>query len=447
MGGFAHFRPGVFTGAPVQVARPRLDTPPLGQKNPDMTTPRAPGRRRASHRRNLLRGLGAAAFAMAVWLTVNGAGCASSGSGTGPKIDQQHPAQAEAHYRRALARNPNDAEAHLGLARALAEQGRVDEAAVQFQRAETLDARLARDVAESRRHYARTFTDRAAADLDQGRIDAAEAALHRARTLAPEDPKVSSLEGRLAEKRNDVESALTAYRQAWAGGLHDDATRNGLVNALTATAQGEYDRGDYADAWKLLQEVTRVDPHADVQDLMGTVAYGWAQNSPDADRAGHLDQAVEAFRAYLDRNPDDQDAKFNLATVLLAAQRYGEAADLYEDLIAHDRTDGDLYLALARVHGFLGEGALAQTEEAVGRALRAGQPVKDPSGWARRSAERFPDSDLASVYYDLLAPEAVYTYTLPGGSLVEVWFYWKKGTAEAFRDGGRIGPALALPRP
>ncbi len=412
-----------------------------------MTTPRAPGRRRASHHQNLLRGLGAAALALAVWLTVSGAGCASSGSGSGPGIDRDHPDQSEARYRQALARNPNDAGAHLGLARALAEEGRIDEAAVQFQRAETLDARLAGDVADSRRHYARAYLDEAESDLDQGREEEAGIALHRARSLAPEDPRVPALEGRLSEKQNDVESALTAYRQAWAGGLHDDATRDGLVNALTATAQGEYDHGDFPGAWKLLQEVLRVDPHANVQDLEGTVAYAWAQNSPEGERAGHLDDAARAFRAYLDRNPNDRDAKFNLATVYLASQRYREAADLYQDLIAHDRTDGDLYLALARVHGFLGQSGLSQTEEAVGRSLRAGQPVDDPAGWARRSAERFPNSDLAAVFYDLLTPEAVYTYTLPGGGLVEVWFYWKKGVAEAFRDGGRIGPALQLPRP
>ncbi len=411
-----------------------------------MTTPRAPGRRRASHHLNLLRGLGAAALATSVWLAVSGAGCATSGSGSGPGIDRDHPDQSEAQYRQALARNPNDAEAHLGLARALAEQGRVDEAAIQFQRAETLDARLAGDAAESRRRYARVYLDEAASDLDQGREEAAGAALHRARTLAPEDPRVSALEGRLSEKRNDVESALTAYRQAWAGGVHDDATRDGLVNALTATAQGEYDHGDFDGAWKLLQEVLQVDPRANVRDLEGTVAYAWAQNSPEGERARHLDEAARAYRAYLDRNPGDHDAKFNLATVYLASQRYRDAADLYEDLIARDRTDGDLYLALARVHGFLGQSELAQTEESVGRALRAGQPVGDPAGWARRSAERFPNSDLAAVYYDRLTPEAVYTYTVPGGSLVEVWFYWNKGVAEAFRDGGRIGPVLRLPR-
>ncbi len=103
-------------------------------------------------------------------------------------------------------------------------------------------------------------------------------------------------------------------------------------------------------------------------------------------------------------------------------------------------------MVLSRAHSFAGEPRLAAVEEAVGRALRGGEPVQDPAGWAGRAAARFPGSDLASAYARLAVPEAIYTYSPPGGALVEVWFYWNRGLLYAFRDGGEVGTPLALPR-
>ena len=31
-----------------------------------------------------------------------------------------------------------------------------------------------------------------------------------------------------------------------------------------------------------------------------------------------------------------------------------------------------------------------------------------------------------------------------GGDLVEVWFYWEDGVAEAFREGARLGSTVFL---
>ena len=43
--------------------------------------------------------------------------------------------------------------------------------------------------------------------------------------------------------------------------------------------------------------------------------------------------------------------------------------------------------------------------------------------------------------------DAVQTYQRQEGGLVEVWFYWDRGTALAFRDGGRVGAEFRMPRP
>jgi tetratricopeptide (TPR) repeat protein len=158
-----------------------------------------------------------------------------------------------------------------------------------------------------------------------------------------------------------------------------------------------------------------------------------------------MNSARESFERVLERKPDDEDALFNLGAVLLSMERYPEATRVYRELISRHPRDGGLYLALARAHSLGGESEAAAAEDAIGRALRTGDPVGDPATWAVRAAERYPGTDLDTVYVDLGSPEDIYTYNVPGGSLVEVWFYWNAGSVHAFREGGRIGLPMFLP--
>ncbi len=387
------------------------------------------------------------AGALALWLAGTGSGCATRG-GAGPEVDvaRARPDSAAVEARRALARNPNDGSAHLELAVALAEEGKADEAVVHFEKAGALKPGLAGRALEERKHYAQAYEEDARAALDRDDESAAGTWLAAALAMVPGDPGAAFLQAQLAEKSGRTDEAIPAYRRAYQADRGNEEKREALVNALKKRAQARYEAGRYDEAWADLSEAASVDRSAETEYLMGTVAYAWAQNTTGSDREQHLDQAAAAFEEVLRRNSQDEDARFNLGTVYLAAQRYADAARVYRDLLSDNPTDGDLYLALARVHGFMSLPDTAQTEEAVGRALRAGQPVKDPMDWARRSADRFPDTDLASVYYVDLAPDAVYTYTLPGGGLVEVWLYWSKGLAEAFRDGARLGTEISIPR-
>lgn len=374
------------------------------------------------------------------------AGCANPSV----RVGDVHPREgrrdeAEATYRQAIARNPDDAEAHFDLAEFLAEDARAPEAIEHYEKAQALDARFKPKVAEQRRRYLKVYNEDAERMIAKKLFSEADRVLGAAQAMVPGDGTTLFLRGRSREAQNDPTGAVEAYRLAAVKEPGNRERKLALAGALTVLGEARFDAGEFSEAWDLLQEARRADPSTDLSYVEGTVAYALAKTAPEGERERYLDAAVEAFTSYRRRHPDDADAQFNLGAVLLAADRYQEAIGVYLSLLADNPKDGDLYMVLSRAHGFAGESRLAAVEEAVGRALRGGDPVLDPADWAARAAARFPGSDIASAYARLAAPEAIYTYSPPGGALVEVWFYWNRGLLYAFRDGGEVGTPLTLP--
>jgi len=255
------------------------------------------------------------------------------------------------------------------------------------------------------------------------------------------------LRGRLAEAQDRPADALVRYREAHRLDKGDRLRSEALVTLLVADARRHTQRGRFAQARDALREAREVADSPELRYLEGSVFYAWAEHVTGEERRQYLNQAAVAFQDVLRRQPDDQDAAYNLGAVLLAAERYGEAVVLYQNLVARNPRDGEPYQALSLAHGHLGQSLLSQAEEAVGRALRADEPVDRPGTWAERSARRFPGSDLAKEFRQGASPEDVYTYERLGGGLVEVWFYWNRGRVVAFREGGRIGIPVELDRP
>lgn len=376
------------------------------------------------------------------------AGCADpSARGGDVRLDEGRPEEAEAQYRQALARDPDNAEAHFRLAQVLAGQGRTADAVVHYDRAAALDRDYGARAADDRRRYLRRFVAEAKSLLAEGRPEEAEAALVSATDLVPADAETQVLQGRLREHRGDLPGAVESYRRALTLDPGRDEAEEALAGALADLGRERYDAGRFGEAEALVAEALTLDSDPDLHYLQGTIAYARAQQITGDARMEQLNRAASEFRLVLRADPGDDDARFNLGAVLLASEQFEAAAEVYLELIARNPKQGDLYMALARAHSLAGELSLTATEEAIGRALRVGEPVDDPSRWARLSAERFPHTELATTYFDLMVPDAIQTYTLPGGGLVEVWFYWRESVVEAFREGGRLGPTFNLPRP
>jgi len=270
------------------------------------------------------------------------------------------------------------------------------------------------------------------------------AALDRVDRMVPEAPPASFLRGEVLTATGDSTGAVTAYRIAWRGDPDRGVYREAFLRSLLALGKRLYEEEAYAEAWDLVAEASSLETSSDLAYLTGLVAYARARSVLPEAQEEYLLRAEEAFRRVLAADPGDEDAEFNLGAVVLAQDRFEEAAGIYRNLLRRNPKSGALFLALSHVHGLSGDNEAALAEEALGKALRSGEPVANPGAWAARAADRFPESDLATAYTAWAGPEEVYTYTIPGGGLVEAWFYWTRGWAAAFREGGRIGSVVPL---
>lgn len=288
------------------------------------------------------------------------------------------------------------------------------------------------------------YQDQAEAHLESGEVTEAAIALDQAEMLVPDDPRTLYLLGRVSLQQGDPLAAIPDLRLAWEGDPERREYRAKFREALIIAGEGFYQDEEYDRAWEVLGEASQLESTPDLEYLKGLVAYAWARTTETDDHWDHLARAEGAFRSVLEDLPRDEDARFNLGAVLLALEEYEEAIVLYQDLLAEHTSDGELYLALSRAHSMGGDTEAALAEEAIGSALRAGDPVDNSATWSSRASERFPASDLAVVYEERSTPDAVYTYAIPGGTLVEVWFYRDDGIVEAFREGGRIGRTISI---
>lgn len=202
-----------------------------------------------------------------------------------------------------LAREPDHARAHLGLARSLLAGG---------------DPRGARDeIAPARDHPA---TRRAARELDaqialrEGDPAAARRLVEEAAALPPDepwtaDPLTAEIPGHTVAKRG---------RLAIAGRLEES--------------------GDIAEAGAVTRRLEEESPDV-----------AWFVEGRLRAARGDLAGAEEAFRRALAIDPRAPEAHWELGRTLAAAGRRGEAADAFRALIAIEPAHGPAWLELGRV--------------------------------------------------------------------------------------------------
>jgi Tfp pilus assembly protein PilF len=206
----------------------------------------------------------------------------------------------------------------------------------------------------------------------------AQAALTRARRLSPDLAEVDYWQGVLAQASGEPAEAHAAYQAACSKAQDSAAYLCALLEAKLAMGDAE---AALAAATARLQEFPR-----DARLRMLTAAAAAQQ--------GDLDLAEKVYEQALDLDPSNEDAREGLAQVLCLAGRYERAASVLEGLAGRDdRKDvrlmlGACHLACGRYDKALRvyEACAAEDPDSVAVRLRLNE-ARLLSGQAARAQE------------------------------------------------------------
>ena len=207
-------------------------------------------------------------------------------------------ADAEAHYRRGLAIQPNDANVRSSLGIALAGQGKLDEAIAAFRQAIGI-----------RSDYAEAHSNLGNALRYQGKLDEAIAAYRRAICIKPHLALAHSNLGNALRDQGKLDEAIAACRQATSLKPDYAEAHSNLGNAL-------YDQGKLDEAVAAYQQAIGIkSDYADAYSNLGNTLRD----------QGKLDEAVAAFRKAIGLKPDYAEVHSNLGSALMDQGKLDEA--------------------------------------------------------------------------------------------------------------------------
>ncbi|MGQ9633522.1 MAG: tetratricopeptide repeat protein [Bryobacteraceae bacterium] len=252
----------------------------------------------------------------------------------------------ETLYRETLARNPDAFFVRLNLGSLLFQQGRIEEAAAEFEQA----VHRKPDSAEALENLGNALA------VLPGRLPEAVATLRKALEYNPRSAEIHNNLGlALLSLPGHQEEAAAAFRQAIQFKPDFAAAHNNLGLALASLP------GWLEEAIAAYQAALKIDPgYAAAYNNLGT-AYSRI--------AGRQQEAIAAYRAALRLNPDFAMAHFNLANVL--SEMPGRSNEAVEEYLAALRIQPgmveahvNLGLTLAQMPGRLPE-AIASLRRAL----------------------------------------------------------------------------------
>lgn len=156
----------------------------------------------------------------------------------------------------------------------------------------------------------------AIAYLHMGNIRTARMRAELAKKKSEPDADIEYILGLVAREAGDEAEALARFSAAVELDRDHREANLALANILAREGRKE-------EALEALRHAThREDGTYEVYMTLGDLSY----------QTGDIDGAGEAFAYALDEKPGDPMARYNLGTVRLAQQRYGEAIELFEAL-------------------------------------------------------------------------------------------------------------------
>jgi tetratricopeptide (TPR) repeat protein len=207
--------------------------------------------------------------------------------------------EAIVEFERTLEIQPDFAEAHNNLGTALLRQGRIEPALTCFRKA-----------VHTRPGFALARYNAGTVLLQTGRIDEAIVELEKAATLRSDDALIRLNLGNAHLQKGQIDAAIAQYRSAIVFAPDNADLQNNLGQSLLQ-------KGRIDEAFVHFQAAVKIDPeHANAHFLLGERSLRLAQ----------WDEAIVHFQQTLKSQPDDADAHLQLAIALRERGRLTEAA-------------------------------------------------------------------------------------------------------------------------
>jgi TolB-like protein/tetratricopeptide (TPR) repeat protein/DNA-binding winged helix-turn-helix (wHTH) protein len=260
-------------------------------------------------------------------------------------------ADSEGVYRALVARNPQDADGHIGLGRALAATGRFEDAERSF-----------RAAVQAEPAYWGAFNALGSFLFSRGQFDGAIEAFREVSELTPSSASPYNNLGSALQMRGDLAGAAEAFRRS----LAIEPSRAAYSNLGTVY----YFLGQFLEASANYERATALAPHD--QTLWGNLADATWQIPGRRDEAiGHYRQAIRLGLRQLDSSPTD---------AVLAAQlgyyygRVGEPATSLEFLKRAAAAGPDVYVSYYSAVAAADRGDLGAARESASAAVKLGYP-------------------------------------------------------------------------
>jgi len=226
-------------------------------------------------------------------------------------------------------------------------------------------------------------------DIDGGNLQAASAAIEMAQKLSPRDPEPDYLAGIVAERWQNNEEAVLAYRAA-------SEKRPEVLAYLLALSEAlmVVDR-PYEAAAALEPKLVYFESSAPIRDMLGQVYQ-------EMDRH---EEAAELFRQATVLAPDDTTLRERHALALMQSGQHGKAADQLERLVGLPEHSQQVSLHVALAECRMQQGNFAVARVWFQRATRI--DPQNTAAWLGLGKAALETDDLERVGYALQQAEAL----------------------------------------
>jgi tetratricopeptide (TPR) repeat protein len=375
-------------------------------------------------------------------------------------FDQQRYERALENFQAAVEEQPKNPEAHLWLARALAELER-DEDAVQALNLAQQHAAGLPEIEEqidntlssywSRRYnsgvdYAHKGELARGEGNEQAAVDQLRQALaqfERATLFCPDSVKNYSNMGKVLFQlgRRDEGRRMFDRARTMAGDqpeLLDFLFR--VYRSLGVQAMGEDTEEGYRDAIANFEQASGFEiapeDNATLRFNIG-VAQTELANMTEGDAArSHYQKAIAEYEKVLEILPEDESSLSNQAAVYSELGEHEKAIEIGSRMVFLKPWDHMNHFTMVRLYNAAGDRENSAAHLMLQDVLRTKEPVRGEN--IREHAGEFgPGSNILRALRDYGEPDQAFKYTGTRGTY-DIWFYWTAGRVHIFQGGKEV---------